>query len=39
MLESGDKEREEAVKVMERVQGLRQKIAGKSIPLEVCVCF
>ena len=39
-LEIGDeKEREEAIKAMERVQGLRQKIAGKSIPLEVCVCF
>jgi len=37
MLESGDEK--EAVKAMERVQGLRQKIAGKSIPLEVSVCF
>lgn len=26
----------EAIALMEKVPGLRQKIAGKSIPLEVC---
>lgn len=28
----------EASKLMDEVPGLRQKIAGKSIPLEVCIC-
>ncbi|KAK2459721.1 hypothetical protein APHAL10511_008255 [Amanita phalloides] len=32
-----EKQREEAIRAMQRVQGLRQKIAGKSIPLEKLV--
>lgn len=37
LLEIGarDEEKQEAAKVLEKVPGLRQKIAGKSIPLEV----
>jgi hypothetical protein len=36
LLESGDeKGRKKAVKAMQNVQGLRQKIAGQLIPLEV----
>ena len=38
LLDSGDVgDREEAIEAMQKVQGLRQKIAGKSIPLEVRV--
>lgn len=33
--EEKEKHRSEAIKLMEKVPGLRQKIAGKSIPLEV----
>jgi tetratricopeptide (TPR) repeat protein len=36
LLDSGDEgDRKEAIEAMQKVQGLRQKIAGKSIPLEV----
>ena len=36
LLDSGDEgDRAEAIEAMQKVQGLRQKIAGKSIPLEV----
>ena len=35
-MEVGDgKDKEEARKLLQQVQGLRQRIAGKSIPLEV----
>ncbi len=36
-LSGNDEKREEAAKMMDKVPGLRQKIAGKSIPLEVCL--
>jgi hypothetical protein len=32
---ASEQEKQEAAKVLEKVPGLRQKIAGKSIPLEV----
>jgi len=40
LLEVGDEvQKQEAAKLMDKVPGLRQKIAGKSIPLEVCQIF
>ena len=32
-----EEEKKQVARLMERVPGLRQKIAGKSIPMEVCL--